>query len=244
MYIQQKLVVTSILTLCMLTVSFLLSSLTVLQNGKSSQLAASALTQNNASALLIESVPESCENNRSPESETCLRLNTTLNSDLVTSLLLEDTTKESQLLACEIVVGQWLGEKASHSEVVLVSKTSVDEITPDDGNMYKSNISSSEAMEDSPTGLNGVCVELYRDNGDGITNPNEDQLIGFSVMMDDSTSNQDHYQFTNLPQGTYFAKFYAIRDSSIASRIVELSVEPNMIAESESNTFIQANAID
>ena len=238
MSIQHKLVVTSILTLCMLTISFLLSSLTVLQNGQGSQLAASALPQNNASALLIESMPESCENNHSSKSETCLRLNTTsrvdtpddfsANATTVTIIIPEpaSTTEASTPIVTTVL-------KRNNKQI---SQTSADPLE-------KASLLACE-MATRQYGLNGVCVELYRDNGDAIVNPNEDQFIGFSLIMDDSTSNPDHYQFTNLLPGTYFATLYAMTDLPVTSNTVEESVESDMMAESESHTLIRASAID
>jgi len=52
-------------------------------------------------------------------------------------------------------------------------------------------------------GMNGVRVELYRDNGDGIIDPATDQLVGFTLTDPDGG-----YLFTNLPAGDYYAAFY------------------------------------
>ena len=52
-------------------------------------------------------------------------------------------------------------------------------------------------------GLNGVRVELYRDNGDGVVDPTVDQLVGFTL-----TDPSGGYLFTNLPAGDYYAAFY------------------------------------
>ena len=52
-------------------------------------------------------------------------------------------------------------------------------------------------------GLNGVRVELYRDNGDGIADPTTDEYVGFTL-----TAGGGGYVFTNLPAGDYFAVFY------------------------------------
>ena len=52
-------------------------------------------------------------------------------------------------------------------------------------------------------GLNGVRVELYRDNGNGIVDPATDELVGFTL-----TDPAGGYLFTNLPAGNYYAAFY------------------------------------
>ena len=56
-------------------------------------------------------------------------------------------------------------------------------------------------------GLNGVTVQLYEDDGDGIADPNTDTLIGFRVTAADALGNPGYYQFTNLEAGNYFARF-------------------------------------
>ena len=52
-------------------------------------------------------------------------------------------------------------------------------------------------------GINGVRVELYHDNGDGISDPATDELVGFTI-----TTGGGDYLFTNLPVGDYFAAFF------------------------------------
>jgi large repetitive protein len=63
-------------------------------------------------------------------------------------------------------------------------------------------------------GVAGVHIDLYRDNGDGVSNPNTDTYINFTV-----TDNDGRYLFPNLPPGNYFAKFlppvgYAVSPSN------------------------------
>ncbi|MBK8054866.1 MAG: hypothetical protein IPK35_16750 [Saprospiraceae bacterium] len=53
------------------------------------------------------------------------------------------------------------------------------------------------------TGVSGVVVELYRDNGDGISNPLTDVLVGFTV-----TDLNGRYLFPNLIPSDYYAVFY------------------------------------
>jgi uncharacterized repeat protein (TIGR01451 family) len=52
-------------------------------------------------------------------------------------------------------------------------------------------------------GVSGVTVEIYQDNGDGISNPATDLYIGFTV-----TDINGNYIFPNLPAGNYFAVIY------------------------------------
>ncbi len=52
-------------------------------------------------------------------------------------------------------------------------------------------------------GIDGVRVELYRDNGDGISDPLTDPLVDFTI-----TGNGGLYLFPNLPPANYFAVFY------------------------------------
>ena len=53
------------------------------------------------------------------------------------------------------------------------------------------------------TGLDGVRVELYLDNGDGLNDPNNDTLVDFTL-----TSNGGDYLFPQLDPGDYYAVFY------------------------------------
>ena len=58
-------------------------------------------------------------------------------------------------------------------------------------------------QDDGATGVSGVTVHLYIDNGDGISDPNTDAYYGFTV-----TDNGGIYLFPNLLPGDYFAVFY------------------------------------
>jgi uncharacterized repeat protein (TIGR01451 family) len=52
-------------------------------------------------------------------------------------------------------------------------------------------------------GINGVRVELYKDDGDGISNPAVDTLVNFTL-----TANGGFYLFPNLADGDYYSVFY------------------------------------
>lgn len=58
-------------------------------------------------------------------------------------------------------------------------------------------------LNNGEVGLNGVKVELYEDNGDGIANPNTDNLVTFTV-----TANNGYYLFPNLDGQNFFMVFY------------------------------------
>ena len=52
------------------------------------------------------------------------------------------------------------------------------------------------------TGVSGVLVDIYRDNGDGVANINIDTKIDFTI-----TDDNGNYLFPNLAPGNYFAHF-------------------------------------
>lgn len=52
------------------------------------------------------------------------------------------------------------------------------------------------------SGVSGVLVDIYRDNGDGIANINIDTKIDFTI-----TDDNGNYLFPNLDPGNYFAHF-------------------------------------
>ncbi len=64
-------------------------------------------------------------------------------------------------------------------------------------------------IQDEPAtdGINGVLVELYLDNGDGIQDPNTDTLVSFTYTGDDYNGDPGYYIFTDLEEGDYFAVF-------------------------------------
>ena len=58
-------------------------------------------------------------------------------------------------------------------------------------------------QDDGATGLDGVRVELYEDNGDGIADPSTDYFVNFTL-----TANNGLYLFPNLAPSDYYAVFY------------------------------------
>jgi len=53
------------------------------------------------------------------------------------------------------------------------------------------------------SGVDGVRIELYEDNGDGISDPSSDTYVNFSL-----TANNGYYLFPALPGGDYYLVFY------------------------------------
>lgn len=58
-------------------------------------------------------------------------------------------------------------------------------------------------QDNGEAGINGVRVELYRDNGDGIANPAVDAMENFTLTTDGG-----YYLFSNLDAGDYYAVYY------------------------------------
>jgi uncharacterized delta-60 repeat protein len=59
-------------------------------------------------------------------------------------------------------------------------------------------------QDDGETGVNGVRVEFYRDNGDQLNNPANDTLIGFTSTANNGTRD-GAYLFANMGSGNYYA---------------------------------------
>lgn len=238
----------------MLTVSFLLSSLTVIQNSKEAEIAGSNSVQNTASVLLIDSMPQPCENKSLEENETCLRINTrSARNDVevgTENSVAMDTSDKLRRKVTTLAItipesgtrGQ-LGEKITTTVVEdnesEVSKTLTDplekasrlacqmitrELLGEVGN---------STLEEKTTSSNSICIELYRDNGDTIANSDDDQFIGFSLVMGDSGHNPQHSQYSHLAPGTYFAKIYSMVDLSVAPGLDNRSIASEISAESE-----------
>ena len=75
--------------------------------------------------------------------------------------------------------------------------------------------------EGAAAGLNGVRVELWADDGDGVANTSVDTLVSFHLTSDDPAGNPGQFQFTNLNGGDYFLRFvqpdgYEISDLNAA----------------------------
>ncbi len=72
-------------------------------------------------------------------------------------------------------------------------------------------------LQDSgESGLNGVRVELFRDNGDNIANPATDAFVAFTVTY--TEAGQDgKYLFGNIGSGNYFAVVLAPGETGVSS---------------------------
>ncbi len=64
----------------------------------------------------------------------------------------------------------------------------------------------------SEIGFDGMRVELFKDNGDGVSNPAIDTFINFTA-----TANGGFYLFPNLPSGDYFIVYYLPANYSTSS---------------------------
>ncbi len=71
------------------------------------------------------------------------------------------------------------------------------------GNLVWEDGNGNGIQDDGEPGLDGVRVELYRDNGDGVADPTVDAFVGFTL-----SSGGGQYLFSNLPPGDYFAVFF------------------------------------
>ncbi|MFK7946455.1 MAG: SdrD B-like domain-containing protein [Saprospiraceae bacterium] len=61
-------------------------------------------------------------------------------------------------------------------------------------------------------GIDGLRVELYEDNGDGIANPSTDNLVSFTI-----TGNGGFYLFPNLPADNYFLLYYLLPNYDLSN---------------------------
>jgi hypothetical protein len=61
------------------------------------------------------------------------------------------------------------------------------------------------------SGISGVRVDLYKDNGDGISNPLTDLWVGFTI-----TDGGGYYLFPNLPLAIILPSFPSLRLCRIA----------------------------
>ncbi|MBK8723139.1 MAG: DUF11 domain-containing protein [Saprospiraceae bacterium] len=71
------------------------------------------------------------------------------------------------------------------------------------GNYVWCDANNNGIQDNGEIGADGVRVELYKDNGDGINNPDNDILVSFT-----STANGGLYQFPNLAVGNYYLVFF------------------------------------
>jgi len=71
------------------------------------------------------------------------------------------------------------------------------------GNFVWCDTNNNGIQDAGENGVDGVRVELYKDNGDGQRNVGNDELVSFT-----STANGGLYLFPNLPIGDYYAVFY------------------------------------
>ncbi|MGB0388449.1 MAG: hypothetical protein ACPGWR_26825 [Ardenticatenaceae bacterium] len=305
MYKKNNLIASCVLTLCMLTVSFFLSALTILlNNDPADQLIENDLSMaSNNSALVIESLPEGCDNGTIGEHEACRDSDRNSTTRPVGSMVMTDGEVEGYVLpisaadlqnksnmrrqrstvdntnrenittsatvraiatptasgtvqrddtiarkgshmgtnrnsphilpaiaqsACVVVVDEWYNKR---NQVDLDRNVNSDLDLSKKGDNYVWMNGNDKIQDKIPTGLNCVCIEVYRDNGDMVADPSRDQLIGFSLIMDDPSDHPNPYQFSNLPTGTYFARFYPMAKEPKAADTIDEEAKSDLPTE-------------
>ena len=76
------------------------------------------------------------------------------------------------------------------------------------GDFVWNDLNANGVQDAGEVGLNGVRVELYQDNGDGIANPATDALVNFTLTSNDQNGEPGAYLFPNLEAGAYYSVFY------------------------------------
>lgn len=80
------------------------------------------------------------------------------------------------------------------------------------------------------TGVQGVRVELFLDNGDGISDPNTDTYVSFTL-----TDAAGYYVFSNLPPGNYFAVFFPPTNHNVT--IPNVPADPTDTLDSDGTLY-------
>ena len=71
------------------------------------------------------------------------------------------------------------------------------------GDFVWNDVNQNGIQDGSESGIDGVRVEIYKDNGDGTIDTAVDTFINFTL-----TANDGYYLFPNLPDGDYYSVFY------------------------------------
>ncbi len=103
----------------------------------------------------------------------------------------------------------YIGQRVDNSEYTLASEPvkvgiALEEINPGSYGDFVWIDTNQDGIQDaSEIGYDGLRVELYLDDGDGIADLATDSLVSFNI-----TANGGFYLFPNLPEGDYFTTFY------------------------------------
>ena len=103
----------------------------------------------------------------------------------------------------------FIGKRTDNGQTILPSEPvkvgiELEEITSNGlGDFIWLDINQNGIQDSGEQGINSIRVELYKDDGDGITNISQDTFINFTL-----TANGGFYLFPNLEDGDYYAVFY------------------------------------
>ena len=103
----------------------------------------------------------------------------------------------------------FIGRRTDNGQFILPSEPvkvgiDVDNVVPNVYGDFVWEDANQNGLQDlGEPGIDGVRVELFKDNGDGIANPAIDTFINFTL-----TANGGYYLFPNLEDGDYYTVFY------------------------------------
>ena len=103
----------------------------------------------------------------------------------------------------------FVGRRTDNGQYILPSEPikvgiDVDNVIPNVyGDFVWEDTNQNGLQDGGELGIDGVRVELFKDNGDGITDPSVDTFVNFTL-----TANGGFYLFPNLPDGDYYSVFY------------------------------------
>jgi len=103
----------------------------------------------------------------------------------------------------------FIGRRTDNGQTILPSEPvkvgiEIEEITSNGlGDFIWLDVNQNGLQDSGEQGINSVRVELYKDDGDGISNISLDTFINFTL-----TANGGFYLFPNLEDGDYYAVFY------------------------------------
>ena len=103
----------------------------------------------------------------------------------------------------------FIGRRTDNGQYILPSEPvkvgiDVDNVIPNVyGDFVWEDTNQNGIQDGGEPGIDGVRVELFKDNGDGISDPSVDTFINFTL-----TANSGYYLFPNLDDGDYYTVFY------------------------------------
>ena len=103
----------------------------------------------------------------------------------------------------------YIGRRTDNGQYTLPSEPvkvgiDVDNVIPNIyGDFVWNDVNQNGIQDGTESGVDGVRVEIYKDNGDGIIDTAVDTFVNFTL-----TANGGFYLFPNLPDGDYYSVFY------------------------------------